>query len=41
MTQVVRRYAKANNKYMGELYKPDDKISYLQYLDVTICMGGQ
>ena len=27
ITQAVRRYAKANNKYMGELYKPDDERS--------------
>ena len=39
ITQTVRRYAKANNKYMGELYKPDNEISYLQYLDVNNLYG--
>ena len=39
ITQAVCRYAKANNKYMGELYKPDDEISYLQYLDANNLYG--
>ena len=39
ITQAVRRYAKANNKYMGQLYKPDDEISYLQYLDANSLYG--
>ena len=39
ITQAVRRYAKANNKYMGELYKPDDERSYLQDLDANNLYG--
>ena len=39
ITQAVRCYAKANNKYLGELYKPDDEISYLQYLDANNLYG--
>ena len=39
ITQAVRRYAKANNKNMGELYKPDDERSYLQYLDANNLYG--
>ena len=39
ITQAVHRYAKANNKYMGELYKPDDERSYLQYLDANNLYG--
>ena len=39
ITQAVRRYAKANNKYMGELCKPNDEISYLQYLDANNLHG--
>ena len=28
--QAVKRYAKANNKYMKDLYSPDEKSMYLQ-----------
>ena len=35
ITQVVKRYAKANNKYMKDLYNADEKSIYLQYLDAT------
>lgn len=33
LTQVGIRHAKANNKYMGEIYKPNEKSTYLMYLD--------
>ena len=33
ITQAVCRYAKAKNKYMGEKFNPNEKSSYLQYLD--------
>ena len=33
ITQAAKRYAKANNKYMKDLYNPDEKSIYLQYLD--------
>ena len=32
ITQAVHRYAKANNKYMGN---PERESSFLQYLDVN------
>ena len=35
ITQVVKRCAKANNKYMKDLYNPDEKSIYLQYLDAN------
>ena len=35
ITQVVHRYAAANNSYMGELYDPKQESSYLQYLDAN------
>ena len=35
ITQVVKRYAKANNKYMKDLYNPDEVSIYLQYADIT------
>ena len=33
--QAVKRYAKANNKYMKDQYNPDEKSRYLQYLDLS------
>ena len=30
VTQVVKRYAKANNKYMNDLYNPDEVSIFLQ-----------
>ena len=35
ITQAVKRYAKANNKYMNELYNPDEVSIFLQYLDIN------
>ena len=34
ITQTVKRYAKANNKYMKDLHNPDEKSTYLQYVNV-------
>ena len=31
--QAVKRHAKANKKYMIDLYNPDKTSTYLQYLD--------
>ena len=39
ITQVVHGYAKANNPYMGEKFKPDEESSYLQYLDANNLYG--
>ncbi|XP_057290716.1 uncharacterized protein LOC130613378 [Hydractinia symbiolongicarpus] len=35
ITQAVHRYAKANNKYMGDQYDPEFELSYLQYLNAN------
>ena len=35
ITQVVRKYASANNKYMGDKFDPKSESSYLQYLDTN------
>ena len=35
ITQAVKRYAKANIKYMEDLYSPDEVSIYLQYIDVN------
>ena len=39
ITQAVKRYAKANNKYMNDLHNPDEKSIYLQYLDANNLYG--
>ena len=35
ITQAVKRYATGNNKYMKELYNPDELSIYLQYVDIN------
>ena len=35
ITQAVKRYARANNKYMKDLYNLDEESVYLQYLDAS------
>ena len=35
ITQAVHRYAKANNKYMGDKFNPKEVSSFLQYLDAN------
>ena len=35
ITQAVHRHAKANNKYMGDLFNLIEEISYLLYLDAN------
>ena len=35
ITQAVKRYAKANNKYTKDLYNPDELSIYLQYFDAN------
>ena len=39
ITQAVKRYAKANNKYMKDLYNPDEESIYLQYVDANNLYG--
>ena len=39
ITQEVHRYAKANNKYMGEKFNPDENTSFLQYLEANSLYG--
>ena len=39
ITQAVKRYARANNKYMKDLYNPDELSMYLQYLDANNLYG--
>ena len=35
ITQAVKRYARANNKYMKDLYNPEKDSIYLQYVDAN------
>ena len=39
ITQAVKRYAKAINEYMNDLYCPDEESIYLQYLDSNNLYG--
>ena len=39
ITQVVHKYASANNKYMRDRFNPKSESSYLQYLDANIWYG--
>ena len=39
ITQAVRKYASANNKYMGDRFDPKSESSYLQYLDESNLYG--
>ena len=39
ITQAVRKYASANNKYMGDQFDPKSESSYLQYLDANNLYG--
>ena len=41
ITQPVKRYARAHNKYMKGLYNPDELSIYLQYLMQTTFTNGQ
>ena len=39
ITQTVKRYASANNKYMKDLYDPDELSMYLEYVDANNLYG--
>ena len=39
ITQVVRKYAAANNPYMGDKFDPNEDTTYLQYLDTNNLYG--
>ena len=39
ITQAVRKYASANNKYMGDKFSPKEDTTYLQYLDANNLYG--
>ena len=39
ITQAVKRYANANSSYMNDLYNPDEKSIYVQYLDANNLYG--
>ena len=39
ITQAVRKYASANNKYMGDKFNPNEDTTYLQYLDTNNLYG--
>ena len=39
ITLAVKRYAKANNKYMKDQYNSHEKSTYLQYLDANNLYG--
>ena len=39
ITQAVRKYAAANNPYMGDKFNPNKDTTYLQYLDANNLYG--
>ena len=39
ITQAVRKYAAANNPYMGDKFNPNEDTTYLQYLDANNLYG--
>ena len=41
ITQAVRKYASANNKYIGDRFNPKSESSYLQYLDANKLYGWE
>ena len=41
ITQAVKRHAKEYNKYMNDLYNPDEVSIFLQYFDISNEYGWQ
>ena len=39
ITQAVRKYTLANNKYMADRFNPNEDTTYLQYLDAINLYG--
>jgi len=39
VSMIMKRYAKANNKYMGEKFDPNEKSKLIQYLDANNSYG--
>ena len=39
ITQLVHKYASANNKHMGDKFNPNEDTTYLQYLDANTPYG--
>ena len=39
ITQAVRKYTSADNKYMGDKFNPNEDTTYLQYLDANNLYG--
>ena len=39
ITQAVRKYAAANNPYMGDKFYPNEDTTYLQYVDANNLYG--
>ena len=39
ITQAVKRYIRANNKYMKKLCNPEKESEYIQYLEVNNLYG--
>ena len=39
VSMISKRYAKANNPYMGEKYNKNEKNVYIPYLDVNNLYG--
>ena len=39
IVEAVKHYAKTNNKYMKDPYSPDEKSTYLQYMEANNHFG--